>query len=216
MPDYRSNSFKDREDRPEKKVEPVVAGDNVIVQKRSVGRKFKDVFVKADLKSSAWYVISEVLIPGARDMLFDGVTRYAERMFYGEMRPMPRNFRSGLGSRISYQSPVSRGYRRESVLGRSAPTPLPEPRSRRASYEYERDDLILTSKEMGEDVLEGMKNIIEGYESASIADLYELMSLPSPNAHVDNKWGWISMDGWEVRPVRQGWLIDFPPPEPLI
>ena len=203
MQDYQSNSNKDKEkktSKPEKTVEKVVVGE-VVVQKKSVGRKFKDIFIEADLKSVLRYVGTDVLLPAARNMIVDSATKGVERMMYGDSRPRPRH---GPGPRITYNSPISRSYT--------------DPRARpqlpvRGSSRLRRDDFILSSREEAELVLERMNDILDTYEVASVADLNDLVGMPT--SHTDNKWGWVYLGDVQVRQTREGYLLDLPPAEPI-
>ncbi len=58
-----------------------------------------------------------------------------------------------------------------------------------------------------------MNDIIETYEVASVADLQDLVGLPS--SHVDNKWGWINLHDVQIRQIREGYVIDLPQAEPM-
>ncbi len=124
MPDYQGNSkkMKETDKIPAKKVERVVVND-VILQKKSIGRKFKDIFIEADFKTVIRYVGSDVLIPAARNMILDASSKGVERLLYGESAVRRRNF--GQGSHITYNNPISRGYR-DAPLPRHAPPVLPE------------------------------------------------------------------------------------------
>lgn len=209
MPDYTGNSKKQREaeSRPPKNVERVVATE-VIVQRKGVLRKFRDLFIEADLKTVVRYVASDVLLPAARNLLVDATNKGIERMVYGEAAVRRRNF--GSGPRITYNSPVSRGYGGSPL--RSAPPVSVEPRSA-TTGRYNRNEFILTSREEGELVLERMNDIIDTYEVVSVADLNDLIGLPT--SHVDNKWGWTNLSATQIRQVREGYLVDFPPAEPI-
>lgn len=210
MQDYQSNSRKLRaepEPTPAKNVEKVVVGE-VVARKKSFGRRFKDLFIEADFKSVIRYVGSDVLLPAARNMIVDGATRGVERMMYGESAIRRRNY--GPGPRITYNNPINRGYRDvHDVTSRRAPAVSPEPRSRQV-----REDFILSSREEAEIVLERMNDIIDNYEVVSVADLNDLVGFPTNNS-VDNKWGWLYLADVKVRQVREGYLIDFPPAEPI-
>ncbi len=59
--------------------------------------------------------------------------------------------------------------------------PHPPPRNRHATPE-----LIVSSKSEGDLVIERLVDIIDTYEVASVADLYDLLGLP--NSYIDNKW----------------------------
>lgn len=205
--DYQGNAKKNKEEgkAPEKKIEKVIVTE-VVVQKRSIGRKFRDLFIEADLRSVAKYVVSDVLLPAIRNTIVDASTKGIERMMYGESSIRRRNY--GMGPRITYNNPVNRGYS-SSPLSRHAPAIERGPRSSRHS----RDDFILSSREEAELVLERMNDIIDTYEVVSVADLNELVGLPT--SHVDNKWGWIYLGDVQVRQIREGYLLDLPPAEPI-
>jgi hypothetical protein len=204
--DFPSNSHKDKEvkaKRPEKKVEKVVTSA-VVPRKRSMGSKFKDVFVGGEAKSALRYIGYEVLLPALRNMIVDATTKGIERVIYGDASPR-RSY--GPNTRVSYNTPVSRYNTR---------TPAPYDRSpinRRPIERHEVTELIFASREEAEQVLEMVTEIIDTYEMASVADLHQLAGLPS--THVDNKWGWSNIAGVTVRQIREGFLIDFPPVEPI-
>lgn len=205
--DYQGNAKKDKSEkqqpRAEKKLAKVVTGE-VVVKKKSLGRKFKDVFVEADFRSVVRYVISDVLIPAARNMIVDSTQRGVERLVYGDKAVQRRSF--GSAGRISYQSyqtPVSRSY--SSPASRMAPAIG----SSRAS----RDDVILADREEAELVLERMGDVIDQFEIVTMADLNELLGLPT--SHVDYKWGWMDIRGVRILQVREGYLIDLPPADPI-
>lgn len=202
--DYQSNSKKSKTElsqpQPDKNIEKVISGE-VVVHKKSLGRKFRDIFIGADFGSVVRYVGSDVLIPALRNLIVDASTKGIERMMYGDNAIRRRNH----GPRITYNSPINRGgggYRE------SSPT-RPSQRSRRQS----REDFILSSREEADMVLERMNDIIDQFEVVSVADLNELVGFPA--SHIDNKWGWTHLGGATVRQIREGYLIDLPGAEPI-
>jgi hypothetical protein len=206
--DYAGNTKKDKEKKnlpDKKKVEKVVV-QPVVVQKRSLGRKIRDLFIEADFKSVSRYVAGEVILPAIRSMLFDGLTKGGERIIYGE--PAVRRRQFGPGPRITYNNPINRGYRDERIqYGQVVRAPRSTPRART-------EDLILSSKEEAELVLERMQDIIDTYEVVSVADLNDLVGLPT--THVDNKWGWNFIGDVQIRAIREGYLIDLPQAEAIV
>lgn len=182
------------------KVEKVVT-DAVIVKKKGLGRKIKDLFIEADFKSVVRYVAADVLLPAARNMIVDGATKGVERMMYGDMGSRRRY--SG-APRITYNNPINRST---PSISRYAPSPPTGPRTR------QQDDFILSSREEAEAVLERLQDIIDTYEVASVSDLHELIGFPTN--HVDNKWGWSFLGDVSIRQMREGYLIDLPPAEPI-
>lgn len=202
--DYQANSDKSKEQRPEKKIEKVTVNE-VLVPKKPLGRKFKDLFIEADFKSVALYVFMDVLIPAAKDTIVDSARKGVERLVYGESAIRRRNL--GPGQRVTYQSPINRGY---SGVARNAPELNRGPR---AAQRNTREEFILASKEEAELVIERMNDLIDTYEVASVADLSELVGLPT--SHIDNKWGWTSIGNAQVQQIREGYIIDLPPAEPI-
>ena len=212
MPDYQSNSKKSKEigaDVPTnpKTVERITVND-VIVKKPGIGRKFRDLFIEADLKTVIRSVAFEVLVPAAKNMMFDSVNRGSERMLYGDTAARRRSL--GGGPRVTYNNPVNRGGYGGSPL-RYAPQPSPDPRPN--TPRLGRTDLILSTQEEADAVLEQMKDLVDQYEVASVADLNALVGLPT--SHIDNKWGWGNLSGTTIRQIREGYLIEFPPAEAI-
>lgn len=205
--DYTGNSKKEKSEKvkPEKKIKRVVQGE-VLVQKKTIGRKFKDLFIMADFRSVVQYVFSDVLLPAARNMIVDSSTKGIERMMYGPDAMRRRNIGSPPG-RVSYtnysnSNPINRGVR-------SAPPVQTTSRSVRSS----REDFILATREEAELVVERMNDIIETYDVVSVADLNDLVGFPT--THVDNKWGWTFLVGVNIIQTREGYLIDLPPADPI-
>lgn len=208
MVDYQGNANKDKEPKkvPEKKVERVVVNE-VLVQKKGVGKKLKETFIAADLKSVTGYLVTDVLVPAAKNMIVDTVIEGIKRTVWGEsaMRRMGVN----RGSYTSYQSPVSRGYG-GSPLRSSPPVAIGPTRQ---GVRHPREEFILTTKEEAEMVVQEMTNIIEQYDVASVGDLNTLVGYPS--SPTDQKWGWTALGNVQISQVREGFLIELPPLEAI-
>jgi len=74
-------------------------------------------------------------------------------------------------------------------------------------------EIILISREDAETVLERLVDIIDKYDVASVADLHDLVGLPT--TYVDNKWGWTNLAQVDIRQIREGFLIDLPSAEQI-
>ncbi len=214
MPDYTGNSNKDKEtgasvQKGKPKTEKVIVTD-VVIKKKSLGRRFRDLFIEADFKTAGRGVFLDVMVPAAKNMLYDAVTGGAARVIYnrsvgGQSRQM--------GSRATY-TPYDTGPQRSGFGGnpmRHAPMTSPDPRVH--TPRLRQNEFIISNKEEAEQVLESMKDIVDQYEIASVADLNQAVGLPfSP---VDTKWGWTNLSGTAITQIREGFLINFPPPEPI-
>lgn len=178
-------------------IEKVVTGE-VIQKKPPILQRIKSVFFDGDAHSVTRYLAQEVLMPAIRNLIVDSTTKGIEKMIYGESQT-PRH---GAGApRYSYNNPIHRAS--------SAPARPPSaPRGRNAV-----PDLIVSSREEADVVIERLGDIIQQYGVASLADLYDLVGLP--NSHVDNKWGWYDLIYANVRQVRDGFLIELPPADPI-
>jgi len=201
------NQHPKKVDGAEKKVEKVIQGD-VVVHKRGIGQKFKDLFVAADFRTVLRYVGYDVLIPAARDMIVDSAVKGVERMMYGESSRFRRGVHNTTGSRITYSTPPNRGDRVE--YGRD---PRTSPPDRSKFPRPNRPDFLVQSKQEAETILDELYNLLNVWDVVSVADLKALAGFPS--VHTDQKWGWTSLSGSDVRQMRDGWFVDLPPAEPI-
>lgn len=207
--DYQGNTDKSKlgaQPKPEKNVEKVITGE-VITREPSFGKKFKGVFFGGEFKNSMKYIAADVLLPAFRNLIVDATTKGMERIVFGESSYHRR--RPEFRSRVQYNSPVMRQLRdpRERAYLPDQP-PYPYRTARREAHE-----VILSSREEAEKVLEALIDIVEKYEVASLADLLELCGQPS--AHTDNKWGWAYLHNAEIRQIRDGYLLELPTMEPI-
>lgn len=203
--DFPPNSHKSKEEpKPEKKeVKKVVTGE-VVTKKKPLKQRIKSIFVGGEFKNAAAYIAIDVLIPAARNMVVDATTKGIERLIYGESLQR-RQHTDYNRSRVSYNSPIDRTRQRGIMLPDQPPY---YGRSSRSNNE-----IIVNSRKDAEVVLSTLADIIDTYDVASVADLHELVGLPS--THIDNKWGWTSIRHADLRQVREGWLIDLPPAKPI-
>ena len=207
--DYPSNSNKSKEvdqtPGTTKKVESVVSG-SVVVRKPSLGKRFAGTFFGGDLKGVFGFVVLDVLVPAAKDMVADAVSQGFERMLYGEVRSTSRRpgSRPGMG-RSGYTS-----YNRYSQVGaREDPRSL----SRRSRATFNFDEIVLESRGEALQVLDGMYDLLRKYEIVTVSDLYDLVGVSG--AFTDEKYGWTEINTADVRRVRDGYLLVLPKPEPL-
>lgn len=194
-------------DKPEKKVERIVTSP-VARRKKPLGKRFAETFGGGDAQSVMSYVAMEVLLPAAKDAVSDAVSQGIEKMLFGEARGGGRsrvdNRRRPAGGNTSYTS-----YNRVSQANTR-----PDPRqqvSQRARATHDFDEIILDSRADAQSVIEQLFSLVEDYEVATVADLYEMVG-QSAN-YTDAKWGWVDMRGATVSRVRGGWLLDLPKPE---
>lgn len=207
----RKTTPKDASD--ETPIKKIVSG-NVVRQKKPLGRRLSETIVGGSGKSVLEYVVFEVLVPAAKDMIADAASQAIEQMLFGEVRSVSRRRASsskpsGPGGYVSYNrySGASNNYggRREDPRDREI--------SRRARGSHDFDEIVVETRAEAEEVIDKLFELISKYESASVADLYELVGLSA--AYTDDKWGWTDFRGAGVTRVRTGYLLDLPKPQPL-
>jgi hypothetical protein len=212
MEDYPPNSDHAKEEpatEPAKKVEKVIEGE-VIRRKKPLSKKFSEIFIGGDSRSVGSYILYDVFIPAAKDTLADMMSQGVERMLFGETRSTsrrPYHRRNGGSGYVSYNQ-----YSRQTPPWDDRREPSRGPnRKARATHDF--DEIILPNRSDAEGVIDRLFELVSKYESATVADLYELVGITE--SYTDGKWGWTDIRGAGVTRVRNGYLLDLPRPEPL-
>lgn len=208
--EFPSNRHKERakNEKPEEKQVQKVIQTEVVRRKQPLGKRLAQTFVGGDARSVWGYVAFDVLIPAAKDMFADAVSQGVERMIFGEVRSTSRRTgRRPNDPYISYNR-YSGGMRRQEPDRGSRQTI-----SRRARASHDFDEIILSTRVEADEVIDRLFDLIAKYESATVADLYDLVGISG--SYTDDKWGWLDLRGGGVTRVRNGYLLDLPKPEPL-
>lgn len=198
--DYPANSKKLREVKNEEgpakeEVKKVITG-NVVRRKRSLVSKIFGDVVAEDSGSVFEYLLTDVLIPAAKNLLYELVTEGAQRKLYGNSKPRSSGMKQGYTS-----------YASRFVQGRNTPEPQTMmSRQERASHNF--NNVILANRGDAEDVLEALRELIDRYEVATVSDFYELVGITSD--FTDNKYGWTDLRAAGVQLVRGGWTVNMP------
>lgn len=232
MTDYSKSSNKPEpkddeaaEKPPEKRIEKV--GDGVVVvRKKGIGRKTKDLIMSADLKGVAKYLLLERVIPNIRVMIYDAWVEGGNRvMFPGAPKRPMLDPRSAVGRAVfNYNGIASGGSSNRSGIPlrgdpRMAPTREIGPRASmmgRAQATRAGEQYLFMDKDFAVRVISTLREALDKYETPiSIADLYEAMGQQSPNGHVDQKWGWTNLANVKLLQSSEGFILDFPPSEQI-
>lgn len=191
--------------RAEKDITRVTSGETVR-RKKPLRKQFSETFVAGDMRSAIRYVMFDVLLPAAKDMVVDAGSSGIERLIFGETRRRAATPpQSGPTGYVSYNRMAMGAASRLSSPARAM--------SRRARSRHDFDEIILDSRTEAEEVIDRLFDLVSRYETATVADLYELVGLES--SHTDHKWGWTDVRGAGVSRVRDGYLLDLPEPHPI-
>ena len=195
-----------------KKIERVISGE-VIRRKKPLSKRFLETFTGGDAKGVWNYVVMDVMLPAAKDMIADAVSSGVERMIFGEGRSSSRrgyshgNRSSGNNGFVSYNrysSNTPRDNRHE------------EPRSsmtRRGRAIHDFDEIILRTRVEAEEVIDQLFELVSMYNEAKVSDLYSMCGIA--DEYTDGRYGWTDIRGAGVTKVRNGYLLDLPKPELL-
>ena len=143
-------------------------------------------------------------IPAAKNAITDMVTQGIQQLLYGEIDPRRRPS-SGYTS-YSSSSRTNRG------TGYYEPR-RSERRGPRQSKPTNVEDLVFDTRGDAVDVIEFIAEQIEEYGQVSVADL--MSSVGIQPRYTDERWGWTTTDAFEIRQIREGWLVSADHPEPI-
>lgn len=204
--EFPPNSEASKKALPEDKDIKRVTSGQPIRRKKSLRKQFSETFVAGDMKSAVRYVIMDVLLPAAKDTIVEAGSQGIEKLIFGDSRRR--------GARPPVSGPT--GYVQYNRYAMGRPSPLTSPQramSRIARSRHDFDEIVLDSRAEAEEVIDRLFDLVSRYDTATVADLYELVGLAS--THTDNKWGWADVRGAGVSRVRDGYLLDLPEPQPI-
>lgn len=174
------------------------------VQKKSAIKEALRTFFAQDLPEIAEHLVVDVAIPAAKNAITDMVTQGIQQLLYGEVDPRRRQPSGYTSYSRSSRSDRSRGYYESHRSERREPR-QPKPTNV--------EDLVFDTRGDAVDVIEFIADSIEQYGQVSVADL--MSSVGIQPRYTDERWGWTTTDAFEIRQIREGWLVSADRPEPL-
>lgn len=197
MTDYKSNSIKNRNDEKKTVVKKVTKGNVSVKKGNKVGGLLGNI-ITTEAKSVKDYVLHDILIPTIVDTVVNVIKTSVDMTFYGEVRHNKNRSRIG-GSRISY-SDYYDDRRRSS---------RPENRSRVSSRGISCEDIEFDTREDANAVLSKMDDVLEQYDSVSMADVFEAAGYTG-NGPSDRDYGWRNLRDAAVIRTREGYSLRLP------
>lgn len=222
MENYPSNSNKVQTEgakaatktKVEKEIKRVTVGE-VSRRKTPLGKRFLETFGGGDAQGVLNYVVQDVLLPAAKDMVSEAFTQGVDRMLFGESRARSRpgsNLRAGGGSSYTSYNRFAGGGNPNNRRDREREDPRRDISQRgRATHSF--DEIILDSRAEADATLAELFTIIEDYDVVTVADLYAMVGITE--AFTDSKWGWTDLRGSRVVRLKNGYLLDLPKPESI-
>lgn len=199
---YPGNSHKEREtaktpEKPQRpKVEKVVTGKTG-ERKKPLGTRIAENFGGEDLQSVGSHVIMNVLLPAAKDMMYEAVKEGFARAIFGDSS-RGRSSGSSSGGRSSAFTNYS-GYSK---------TRNDRPSSSSNDRTEDFADISFEHRGDAEAVIDQLVMIIEEYEFATVADLYECADRTPP--FTAGKYGWTNLKEARVERDKGGYYLNLP------
>lgn len=183
------------------KIDPVIRKDAIVSTKKPLGKRLWDLFIGESPQEFKKHMIEDVLIPGAKDALFNMVSM----ALYQE--PFRGHSKSS-GYHVNYGRFFGGGYK--SASSRSSEK---KENSYQGSSRVDHRNIILNNRASAEQIVDYMRDRIQATGSISVAEFLDAMELPS--RFTDNDWGWTKEDDIGIKRVGSGFLIDVRDAEPL-
>ena len=150
-------------------------------------------------------VLTDVLIPAAKSMFSDAVTRVVETVLFGESgSPRSRRDRDDR-SYVSYGS-FHRSSRREE---------RDEPRVRTNTSRFDPRDIFFRYGQEADEVLNKMLDLLEKYDWVTVADFLDLAGVED-ESWSNQDWGWEDLRGVRCTHTKDGYQIMLPNPKRLM
>lgn len=175
-----------------------------VKRKKPLGSRLAETFIGEEPQSVAAYIGTEVIMPAIKNTVVDMVSQGIERLIFGDVKGRIRPGSS---------SPSNRSFTNYNGISKQQTTSGRTMNAReRATHDF--DDIVLPTRPEVETVINALADMIDNFETATVADLYSAVNITP--AFTDNKWGWDTMQGAKAIAVRGGgYMFDLPKPIPL-
>lgn len=176
-----------------------VTSTPAIVKKPGVIGEVKRALVGEDIRTTAHYVLYDVIIPSAKNMFLESITQGFERALFGSTTTRSRS----TGGHTPYnRMSFSSGTSRMGDGGRDLS------HHDRANHNF--DSITLQSRAEAEEVLDRLTTYVEEYGHARVTDFYEMVGISG--SFTDDDWGWLTLRDAGIKRNRDGFLIILPRP----
>ena len=188
---------------------PRMEGANVVVKKPNAAKKIASSLFVEDAKNVGNYLLNDVVIPSVKDTISSIVSNGIDMLLFGEGgKAKRRSSSSSIFGTLNYNA-ISTSKAKNVVIGGSKDT--------KSTNSYDRvqaDELIFETRAQCQEAIYRMHDVMDEYKLLSIADLYDIVGLPT--SYTDNNYGWDDISGAEpVRLPNGTYLLKLPKVKPL-
>lgn len=185
-------------------LEKVVQGE-VKRKKQPAGKRLRESLGLEETRTVGDYLVWDVLIPAAKEMVADLVKKGIDVFLYGGASP--RRSKSDGKSYVSYE-----GYYSNKRTGNSRDYKQERGRYYKKAFDFR--EFVFEDRRDAEMVLNELCETIDVYGFAKISDFYSLVG-ETERDFTDHGYGWDALGAASVERVRDGWVVDLPRPIPL-
>lgn len=190
MENYKNNSDKAKRENTQAPAEKkVISGE--IRENTSLKSKIKSTFLGGDISSVRDYIIDEVILPNVVDGLMNAVNGAISIWFHRD--PVARRRGDGRVAYNAISSSKSTKTREREIATRNS-TDISE--------------ICLESRADAINVINYLRDRIEDYNAATVADFYDAIGASSN--FTDNDYGWTNLDAAYISQSRDGYSVILP------
>lgn len=217
MEKFPSNSTNSREPRSsepegsEEKVVRQVTTGKVIVRKKTLTSRARELFIGDDVGHVIEDVVREALVPAAKDMIIETFMQALQQTFFGRSR-------IGITYRPAARTPYNNAQAQTPYNRMSTSTNVvrDDPRGREKSLSrssHVLQDIIVETRQEADAILFELQKHLAKYDNVSVGDLFDMLGRVPQST--DEKWGWRDLRGSGARLTRGGYLLILPATEPI-
>jgi len=188
-------------------VNPVVTGTTKIRRKNWLQRTGELLFAQTDSSTVGQYLVTDIIVPYFRKVIFDLVTSTVDMFLYGGSaptnRPAPGGRYTNYNAGYTYNRPQQIP---QNTKGVNAITGTEIFNFEKVYFDSKRDAMA---------VLDSMCEILSRYSLVTVAQFYSLANQEIDNVQA-NKFGWFDLSGADVvRDFSGSFFIKLPKACPL-
>lgn len=205
--DLPPNSYKSREKAPKKEekheLNTTPLQGNATFKKKGFMSKIKHSFISEDAGSVGEYIVKDIILPTAKDLLFNSMQSALSIVLYGKMPNKKK-------SHTPYSSLSSGGGYMYNTISKSSR----DTQSQIKINGFDVDEIEFDYLADAEKVLSDLVELIDVYGNCTIADLYNSMEITIQSPYLQNsadKYGWTNLSDAKTRRYGNKYYLLLPP-----
>lgn len=171
-----------------------------VLKKKTFTQSIAHSLVGGETRDVGMYILRDVLIPAAKNLIQEMVTSGIEMFLFGEPsgrgRPRDKDRGKSIVSYGNYYKDRDREERRPTRVARD---------------KFDLGDIFFKDHNDAEDVLTQLCEALEEYEQVTVADYFELAGIDG-STWTHHKWGWEDLRRAKLTHTRHGYAIILPDP----